>query len=149
MTALADKHYSIKEMSSAYDVTPRTLRHYEEQGLLSPERDGQLRIYHETDRVRLEWILRGRRVGFSLSEIGEMLSLYDLGDDRQTQRVVTLERCGERIKALKAQRDDINSTISELKDFCALLSNLVRDEQSGRWVHADTGEAVANYTPSF
>ena len=141
------KRYSIQELSTAYSVTPRTLRHYEEQGLLSPQRDGQVRIYHETDRVRLDWILRGRRVGFSLSEIGEMLSLYDLGDGRKTQRVVTMQHCQKRIEALEAQRDDINATIKELKGFRTLLSSLEHDNQTGKWIHATTGEPVASYTP--
>lgn len=141
------KSYSIQEMSAEYSVTPRTLRYYEDQGLLSPERDGQLRIYHESDRVRLDWILRGRRVGFSLSEIGEMLDLYDLGDGRKTQRVVTIQHCDNRIKALEEQRDDINATIKELEGFRSLLSSLEHDEQTGKWVHAETGEPVASYTP--
>lgn len=141
------KSYSIQEMSAYYRVTPRTLRYYEDQGLLSPERDGQLRIYHESDRVRLDWILRGRRVGFSLSEIGEMLDLYDLGDGRKTQRVVTIQHCDNRIKALEEQRDDINATIKELEGFRTLLSNLHHDDRTGKWVHAETGEPVASYTP--
>ncbi len=142
-----NQEYSIKELSSAYDVTARTLRYYEDQGLLSPERDGQHRIYRNADRVRLAWILRGRRVGFSLAEIGEMLDLYDLGDGRETQRTVTLERCQDRITALKAQRDDLNATIKEIQGFSTLLSNGVRDERTGTWIHAETGEPLANYGP--
>lgn len=147
MTAEKTKKYTIKELSSQFDVTPRTLRYYEDQGLLSPERRGQHRIYNAADRVRLAWILRGRRVGFSLAEVGEMLDLYDLGDGRETQRAVTLQHCNERIKALEAQREDINATINELKGFSALISNMVRDDQSGQWVHADTGEPVASFSP--
>jgi DNA-binding transcriptional MerR regulator len=139
--------YSIKELSEAYKVTPRTLRHYEEQGLLAPERDGQSRIYHETDRVRLAWILRGRRVGFSLSEIGKMLDLYDMGDGRETQRAVTVDHCKARIEDLKAQRNDINATINELESFCTLISSMVRDETSGIWRHRETGEPAAAYIP--
>lgn len=141
------QEYSIKELSSAYDVTARTLRYYEDQGLLSPERDGQHRIYRNADRVRLAWILRGRRVGFSLAEIGEMLDLYDLGDGRQTQRAVTLARCEERIRALKAQRDDLNATLKELQGFSTLISNGVRDQSTGTWIHAETGEPLASYGP--
>lgn len=147
MKADKTKKYTIKELSSAFDVTPRTLRYYEDQGLLSPERRGQQRIYHTADRVRLAWILRGRRVGFSLAEIGEMLDLYDLGDGRETQRAVTLQHCNERIRALEAQREDINATLKELKGFSALISNMVRDDQTGQWIHADTGEPVASFGP--
>lgn len=147
MTAPKPRKYTIKELSSEYQVTARTLRHYEDEGLLSPDRVGQNRIYGETDRVRLGWILRGRRVGFSLAEIGEMLDLYDLGDGRETQRTVTVEKCRTRIEALKAQRADIDATINELEGFYSLINNLIRDEKSGKWVHADTGEPVLTYVP--
>lgn len=141
------RNFTIKQLSAEFDVTPRTLRYYEDQGLLSPERRGQHRIYQVADRVRLAWILRGRRVGFSLAEIGEMLDLYDLGDGRETQRTVTLERCKERIKALEAQREDINATLKELKGFADLISNMTRDTETGQWIHADTGEPVAHFGP--
>jgi len=142
-----DRTYSIKELACDFGVTPRTLRHYEDQGLISPERQGQNRIYHTEDRVRLAWILRGKRVGFSLQEIGEMLDLYDLGDGREKQRSVTVDRCRDRITALEAQRDDINATIDELQEFCDLISNLERSE-NGTWIRRDTGEALTPYSPT-
>ena len=138
--------YSIKELACDFGVTPRTLRHYEEQGLISPERQGQNRVYHGEDRVRLAWILRGKRVGFSLLEIGEMLDLYDLGDERKTQQSVTVERCRSRISALEDQRDDINATIDELQEFCDLISNLKRSDD-GTWLRLDTGEPLQPYSP--
>ena len=144
---MAKESYTIKELACDFGVTPRTLRHYEDQGLISPERRGQNRIYHTEDRVRLAWILRGKRVGFSLNEIGEMLDLYDLGDGRETQRAVTVDRCRDRIRALEAQRDDINATIDELQEFCELISNLVRDNDTGQWLRRDTGEPLMNYAP--
>ncbi|MFC4348799.1 MerR family DNA-binding transcriptional regulator [Kordiimonas lipolytica] len=147
MPADKPKTYSIKELACDFGVTPRTLRHYEDQGLISPERQGQNRIYSAEDRVRLAWILRGKRVGFSLSEIGEMLDLYNVGDGRETQRAVTAERCRERIRALEAQRDDINATIEELQEFSELISNLVRDKDRGLWVRRDTGEPLGKYQP--
>ena len=139
--------YSIKELACDFGVTPRTLRHYEDQGLISPERQGQNRIYHGEDRVRLAWILRGKRVGFSLQEIGEMLDLYDMGDGREKQRAVTVDRCRDRISALEAQRDDINATIDELTEFCDLISNLERSTD-GTWVRRDTGEPLMPYSPA-
>ncbi len=147
MPAAHNATYTIKELACDFGVTPRTLRHYEEQGLISPERQGQNRIYHQEDRVRLAWILRGKRVGFSLSEIGEMLDLYNLGDGRETQRAVTVARCRDRIKALEAQRDDINATIDELQEFCELISNLVRDKESHTWLRRDTGTPLKKYEP--
>ena len=139
--------YTIKELACDYGITARTLRHYEDQGLISPERQGQHRIYRHEDRVRLAWILRGKRVGFSLSEIGQMLDLYDIGDGREKQRSVTVDRCRNRIDALKAQRDDINATIDELEEFCDLISILKRSPDGSGWVRQDTGEHLRAYSP--
>ncbi|WP_020398257.1 MerR family transcriptional regulator [Kordiimonas gwangyangensis] len=147
MRAVKSDTYSIKELACEFGVTPRTLRHYEDQGLLTPERQGQNRIYHANDRVRLAWILRGKRVGFSLQEIGEMLDLYDIGDGRETQRSVTVEKCRSRIRALEEQRDDINATIDELQEFCELIANLVRDNKNDQWIRRDTGEPLRHYPP--
>jgi len=113
--------YSIGEMCDALGVTARALRFYEDEGLIAPERRGTQRLYSERDRARVAWILRGKRTGFSLAEIRELLDLYDLGDHRQTQRLVTLERCREKIATLERQRGDIDATITELQQFIALL----------------------------
>lgn len=113
--------YSIGELCDEFEVTGRALRFYEDEGLLSPERRGTQRLYSDRDRVRLAWILRAKRVGFSLATIREMLDLYDLGDQRRTQRKVTIARCKERISALEEQRRDIDTTIAELRDFIDLL----------------------------
>ena len=113
--------YGIGELCEAFGVTARALRFYEDEQLIAPERRGTSRFYSERDRARLSWILRGKRVGFSLSEIREMLDLYDVGDHRQTQRRVTIERCQQRIDALKRQKTDIDTTITELEDFLKTL----------------------------
>jgi DNA-binding transcriptional MerR regulator len=115
--------FSIGEMCDAFGVTARALRFYEDEGLIAPERRGTQRLYSERDRARVAWILRGKRTGFSLAEIRELLDLYDLGDHRQTQRLVTLERCREKIATLERQRGDIDATITELQQFIALLSD--------------------------
>jgi len=113
--------YTIGELCEAFGVTARALRFYEDEQLIAPERRGTSRFYSDRDRVRLSWILRGKRVGFSLSEIREMLDLYDVGDHRQTQRRVTIERCQQKIATLRRQKNDIDATISELEDFLKTL----------------------------
>jgi DNA-binding transcriptional MerR regulator len=115
--------FAIGELCEAFGVTPRALRFYEDERLIAPERRGTSRFYSERDRARLSWILRGKRVGFSLNEIRELLDLYDLGDRRQTQKRVTIERCRQRIEALRRQKDDIDATISELETFLTTLGS--------------------------
>ncbi len=131
-TSKENQTYTIKYLAREFDITARTLRYYEDQGLLSPKREGQTRIYNNTDKARLAWVLRGKRVGFSLNDITEMLDLYDLSDGREKQREVTLEKCKEQIKSLKTQRDDIDATITELSGFIDEISTLIHDPSTGK-----------------
>jgi len=107
---------TIREMCDAYDVTPRTLRFYEAKELLFPIRHGQKRLFTKRDRARLKLILRGKRFGFSLEEIRQLLDLYHVGDQQQTQFERTYEIALNRLAELEQHRDELNETISELQD---------------------------------
>ena len=124
-------HFTISDLSSEFDVTARALRFYEDEGLIAPERRGTQRIYSHRDRARLAWILRGKRVGFSLGEIREMIDLYDVGDGRRAQRQVVIERSQSRIALLTAQKRDIDAAIDELTNFVALLEVGRANDQQG------------------
>jgi len=115
--------FSISDLCAEFGVTPRALRFYEDEGLIGPERRGTQRIYSHRDRARLAWILRGKRVGFSLSEIREMIDLYDVGDGRKVQKQVTLARCRDRMTLLENQKRDIDAHIAELQQFVNLLES--------------------------
>lgn len=121
---------SIGQMCADFGVTARALRFYEDEALLAPERRGTQRLYSARDRARLAWILRGRRVGMSLADIKELLDLYDLGDNRRTQRLKTIERCSEQLGKLKRQRVDIDATIAELESFISMVTRLIDADDS-------------------
>lgn len=116
-----NERFSISDLAAEFAVTPRALRFYEDEGLIAPERRGTARLYSLRDRSRLAWILRGKRVGFSLIDIRELLDLYDIGDGRRVQRAETLARCTTKIEALERQQVDIAAAIAELNEFAALL----------------------------
>ncbi|WP_146586739.1 MerR family transcriptional regulator [Puniceibacterium confluentis] len=111
-----DQTMSIRQMCDAFDVTPRTLRFYEAKELLFPIREGQKRLFTRRDRARLKLILRGKRFGFSLEEIRQLLDLYHMGDQQQTQIAKTYDIAKQRLAELVSQRDEMNAAISELEE---------------------------------
>lgn len=125
-----DQTFSITELAELFGITARAIRFYEDHGLLSPMRRGQNRIYSRRDYARLAWVLRGKRVGFSLAEIREMLDLYDVDDGRTKQRMITLEKCRERSRILAEQRQDINHMIKELEQFCDTVSAMIATDKT-------------------
>ncbi|MBW7921262.1 MAG: MerR family DNA-binding transcriptional regulator [Rubellimicrobium sp.] len=106
---------TIRQMCDAFDVTARTLRFYESKDLLAPIRSGTRRLFTRRDRARLKLILRGRRFGFTLDEIGELLDLYDIGDGQATQLRRTLEIASAHLASLEHRRRDLDEAIAELK----------------------------------
>lgn len=112
---MADELFTIREMCDAFDVTPRTLRFYESKELLTPAREGQKRLYNKRDRARLTLILRGKRFGFSLESIRQLLDLYYIGDQQRTQMTRTYRLALDRLAEMEAQRDELIETIDELK----------------------------------
>lgn len=113
---MSTEYMSIRDMCDAFDVTPRTLRFYEAKELLFPVREGQKRLFTHRDRARLKLILRGKRFGFSLEEIRQLLELYYKGDQQQTQLQRAYEIAQERLKELKDRRAEMESAISDLTD---------------------------------
>lgn len=116
-----ERTFSIRQLCNEFKATPRALRFYEDKGLLTPAREGLNRVYSHKDRVRLQLILRGKRVGLSLSEIRELLDLYDENDDGAAQMARSLKKFRERASALEQQREDIDGALIELREACDRL----------------------------
>jgi len=106
---------SIREMCDAFDVTPRTLRFYEAKELLFPIRQGTRRLFTRKDRARLTLILRGKRFGFALEEMRQLLNLYDRGDQQGEQLKRTIAAARERLAQMEQQRDELTEAIDELR----------------------------------
>ena len=109
--------FSISELAREFDITPRAIRFYEDQGLLAPKRDGQRRIYTPRDRTRLKLTLRGKRLGLTLSEIRELIDMYEPGRDARPQLERFLAVLEDHKASLLQQRDDIEAQPSEIQTF--------------------------------
>ena len=113
---MTEELMTIREMCEAYNVTPRTLRFYEAKELLFPIREGQKRLFTKRERARLKLILRGKRFGFSLEEIRQLLDLYHAGDQQLTQLTRTYEIACERLRDMEARREELTQAIEDLKE---------------------------------
>ena len=109
--------YSVTELANDLGVTPRALRFYEDKGLIAPQRAGTTRVYTRRDRGRLMLILRGKRLGFTLSEVREWLDLYEVDPDQLSQMTHLRDKVRARIDALEQQREDLDATLRELREI--------------------------------
>jgi DNA-binding transcriptional MerR regulator len=123
--------FTIRDLTKEFAVSARTLRFYEEKGLLDPRRNGEQRLYGRRDRARLRYVLMGKSVGFSLEEVREMLDLYDLGDGQRTQLQVALAKFQERVVRLERQRADVDRAIAELSRASLEIESMLaaKDEE--------------------
>jgi DNA-binding transcriptional MerR regulator len=147
------KTFTISQLSEEFGITARAIRFYEDEELIKPSRQGQSRIYSPRDRARLALILRGKRVGFSLIEIKEMLDLYDMNDGQATQLSHAIKKFNERISSLERQRGDIEQALPELRQGRARLEVILADKgvssPVGRGSDAEHGRLIGYaMTPS-
>src|SRR5690606_11230270 len=142
----ADDHrtYSIRQLCREFGATARALRFYEDKGLLSPGRKGQTPVYDARDRARLKLILRGRRIGFTLTEIQEMLDLYDRKDGNAHQMAIALRRHRAQIEALKQQREDLDAAIQTAEEAWAAMEQRLAEHRPDLLPGAEDYESVLN-----
>ena len=114
--ARADREWTIGEIAEEFGVTHRTVRYYEDQGLIAPERRGTQRIFHPRDRVRLALVLRGRRIGFDLEKIRRIVDMYDETPGEAGQLRYLLQEIATRRRELEQRRADIDQTLQELDE---------------------------------
>ena len=119
--------FTTREIRGEFSVTARALRLYGSMGLLNPQRRGTSRIYSRRDRARLKLLLMGKRAGFSLQEIKEILDLYDLNDGGATQRKVALVKCREQISFLEQRVQEMLQAVEELKTTCQVIERIQRE----------------------
>ncbi|WP_424933280.1 MerR family transcriptional regulator [Amaricoccus macauensis] len=123
--------YSITHISRELGVTPRTIRYYEEQGLIAPQRAGATRVFTQRDRGRLILILRGKRLGFSLKDIQEYLDLYDADPTQHAQTNVLLTKVRQRIRELEDQLSSVNTALEELREIEDLAADALEGRRNG------------------
>ena len=128
---MATTTHTIGDLAREFEVTTRTIRHYEHEGLLVPSRQGTVRIFSARDRVRLKLALRGKRLGFTLQEIKELFDLYDVSKDEHHQLEVFLAKLEKRKAMLEQQREDIEVMLREVDFFAAQCRRLLSPRPGG------------------
>ncbi len=119
--------FAIADLAKEFGISTRAIRFYESKGLLKPERVGSTRVFRRRDRARLILILRGKRLGFSLRDISEYLSLYDADNTRTAQVKLLVDKVDSRLDLLRAQLTDLETTISELSEIKKLANDRLKD----------------------
>ncbi|WP_372602740.1 MerR family DNA-binding transcriptional regulator [Actibacterium sp.] len=127
---MTETYFTISEMCAEFDVTARTLRFYEDKELLFPKREGQKRLFTRSDRARVKLILQGKRFGFSLEEIRQLLNLYDIDDQQETQLRKTVELSEKHLANLQQKRDELDTAIHDLKTQMNWMSDRLNTLQS-------------------
>ena len=123
--------FTVTQLCREFDVTPRALRFYESKGLLHPAREGMRRRFDQRDKARLSLILRGKRFGFSLAEIGELLDLYDADRTQVSQLTRTMEVAGRRLETMRHQRDELTVAIADLEKQIKFVGTMLTEKKPG------------------
>jgi DNA-binding transcriptional MerR regulator len=123
-----EKIYSVAELARDMGITPRTIRFYEDQGLISPQRAGNTRVYTHRDRARMSLILRGKRLGFSLKDIKEYLDLYVTGQTQVEQVQLLLKKARKRLVQLEEQREAVELCLAEIRDIEASCLKALKEK---------------------
>jgi DNA-binding transcriptional MerR regulator len=144
MTEKEQTTYSISELAKEFDITTRSIRFYEDQGLLTPQRQGQTRIYSKRDRVRLKLILRGKRLGFSLAETGQLFELYDADKSSVTQLTTMLQLIELKKTELHQQLDDIKVVLMELITVEKRCRDTLTEARTSELKHAESKSSEHN-----
>lgn len=129
---MTERLYTVSELGRELDLTPRAIRFYEDKGLIAPQRAGTTRVYGHRDRARMVLILRGKRLGFSLSEIKRYLDLYDSDVTHRAQQLLLMDRVTDRVAKLEQQREAIEQTLAELNEIRLQLQAVLDDEMPHR-----------------
>jgi DNA-binding transcriptional MerR regulator len=139
---MSERSYTIRQLTKELRVTARTLRYYEDEGLVRPDRRGLTRIFSEHDRARLIIILRGRRLGFSIAEMKEVAKMYDYKDGDTTQMILARRKFEARIRQLEEQKLDLEQALRQLRHCVAEINDGLEGKPRTPWPKFFEGESA-------